>query len=434
MGKLADFVLGKEQPSPIDLAADAAVHRARFHSSTLEDIVLSAEIQAGGSVRGAFAVPAVYRAVQILSDLVASLPLYAYDGGRHSGSRLVGLPDRKDVQPGVVVSPDPFMSRDQWVRNVITSLAVRGNAYLFGSMYVEGHPTRIQVLNPDDISVSWADQARTRRQYRWGADLELPDYTLRHLTLNLLPGALKGLGPIDAIAATIKGQIEADTWARDLFTSAGMPSGKLMHPGKLDYEDAMNLAAQWDEAHMGNRLTAVLSGGMDFEPISLSPEAAQFLQTRSFGVAEIARAFGIPSHLLNAATGVAGASGSSMTYTNVRDTWVELWGLTAKPVYADRIAEAFSSFLPRGSSVQFDAAELMRPGVQQRFDSYAVALSNSFMTVDEVRAAEGLPPSPELEAEKAEKRAIAEQIAGGQPNDDDTDETQPTGAATANAE
>ena len=102
-----------------------------------------------------------------------------------------------------------------------------------------------------------------------------------------------------------------------------------------------------------------------------------------------------------------------MTYTNTQDIFRELLKTTLFPVYLERISEVASMWLPRGKSVHFDDRELLRADTPSRYNAHKVALDAGFLTVDEVRESEGLPPSPELEAEKAEKRAIAERISGG---------------------
>lgn len=387
------------------------------HSSVLADIVLATQLQQGGSASTSLAVPAIYRGTQLIADSMAGFPWYTFDGGPNDGSRQVRLPSRQEELPTLLVNPDPLaLSRDQWIRDVINSLMWRGNAYLLGSMYVEGHPTRVQVLNPDQVVVKWADEARTFRDYSWGVDQPLPRSQVRHLALNLTPGALKGIGPVQSLYEIITNQRKADAWVAGLWED-GVPSGKLIHPGKLNTDEATALAQQWADSRATSG-TGVLSGGMDYQVLSFSADQLQALQSRSFNVAEMARALGIPAHLLNAATGVAGASSSSMTYTNVRDIWLEFLALTLRPVYGDRIAEAMSSFLPRGTSVAFDYSEFMRADEKERYDSAKVALDAGFLTVDEVRAKEGLAPSPELEAEKVRKQRLGEQIAGATGDDD----------------
>ena len=207
---------------------------AHFHDSTLEALRVATELQQSSYVaEWTQKVGAVFRSAQILSDLSASLPWYAIDGGQNSGQRQQsGVGMRLDVQPAVLVKPDPFHTRNDWIRQVILSLYFRGNGYLLKSSMVDGMPTTVQVLDPDRMIVSW-NELRTRRVYRYNTEL-VPTSRIDHLALNRLPGELVGTGPIDAIADTIAGQIAADQFARELFTDGGIPTGLLEYPGKLN--------------------------------------------------------------------------------------------------------------------------------------------------------------------------------------------------------
>jgi HK97 family phage portal protein len=404
-------------------APEPAEDSAHFHDSTLEALRVATELQQSSYVaEWTQKVGAVYRSAQLLSDLSASLPWYAVAGGQNSGQRQQSGPaERLEIQPSVLVRPDPFHTRNDWIRQAVLSLYFRGNAYLLKSSMVDGMPTTVQVLDPDRMIVSW-NELRTRRVYRYNVE-EIPGSRIDHLALNRLPGELVGTGPIDAIADTIAGQIAADRFARDLFTDGGIPTGLLEYPGKLNETEAKELLKVWNAAQVEARKTAVLSGGTTYSAISLSPDQAQMLQSRAFGVAEVARASGIPAHLLNAATGVAGSSGASMTYTNVRDVWQELTRLTLFPVYLERIAEAASGWLPRGQSVVFDDRVLLKADTTARYQAYSTALAAKILTVDEVREAEGLGPNEELNREKEEGRKLAQQIASGGAAEDQEEET-----------
>lgn len=394
-------------------------------NSNLAEIILATELQAGSPYAWRQTIAAVYRGTQLLADLAASLPWYTYEGGAWSGSNRNIMPERQDTRPTVLLRPDPAYTRDDWIRQVTLSLIWWGNAYLHKmGRDRDGHPTLVRVLHPPDVSVTWADQARTRRVYKV-RDQVVPAADIDHLALNRRPTDLTGTGPLDAGIQQLEGQIAADKFARDLFIQDGVPSGKLMHPGKLSQPEAEQLLEAWQAGQSGGRKTAVLSGGIDYQPVSLTPDQAQMLQSRAFGVSEIARWLGIPAHLLNASTGVAGSSGASLTYTNVRDTWVELVKLTLHPVYLQRLEEVASGWLPRGQSVRFDTHDLERADTSTRYASHQVALTAGFLTVDEVRALEGLAPSPELAADREANRRMAEQISGDAPEDDEEEADAP---------
>jgi HK97 family phage portal protein len=189
----------------------------------------------------------------------------------------------------------------------------------------------------------------------------------------------------------LNGVIYTDEWARRLFSDSATPSGYLKVPARLEGDEPGDLRADWESAHRGGRGTAILSGGISYETISMTPEQAQFLQTRAWGVQEVARLLGIPQHFLNA--GNSPGSSQSLTYTNVQAVFRELTTVTLYPTYLRRIEQAFSSLLPRGQEVQFDLGEFLKADDTTRFAALKVAIDAGIITVEEARARENLPPT-----------------------------------------
>jgi HK97 family phage portal protein len=386
-----------------------------FHDSSLASLVVATELQNASYSSFANKVAAVYRGTQILADVGALMPWAAHRGGRYSGQRAVEIPQRLEEQPAILLRPDPMLTRDEFIRQIILSLAFDGNAYVWKMAFDSaGFPTICRVLSPREVSVSWdATQLFPVYQLRTRS---IPREQIDHLALNRRPGDLLGVGPIWAGFETIRGQLAADRFARDLFEGDGIPTGLLNHPAKLDSKESKQLLEAWQKGQSEGRKTGILSGGLTYEALSLTPDQAQMLQSRSFGVAEIARYLGIPTHLLNAATGVAGASGANVTYQNLSQITTELMRLTIDPVYLARIEEMASGWLPRGQSVKFDLHEFTRADEKNRFDAYAIG-HEKWLTTDEIRELEGRSPSPELAAEKEARRDMAAQIQGANQNE-----------------
>jgi HK97 family phage portal protein len=405
MGLLRDLWLGTEQTETAD-----------FHDSSLASLIVATELQNAATVSTANKVASVYRGSQILSDLGAAMPWYAQKGGQYSGQRKVEIPERLEEQPAILLRPDPLLTRSEFIRQIILSLVFDGNAFILKSAFDSaGFPTICRVLPPGEVTVAW-NSSQTLPVYQW-RNMQLPRREVDHLALNRKPGDLRGIGPVWAGWETIAGQVAADRFARDLFERDGIPTGLLSHPAKLNQTEAKELLDAWQVGQAEGRKTGILSGGLSYDTVSLTPDQAQMLQSRSFGVAEIARFLGIPTHLLNAATGVAGASGGNLTYTNVQQVAIELVRMTLAPVYLSRIEEMASGWIPRGQSVAFDLHEFTRADEKNRFDAYAIG-HEKWLTTDEIRELEGRPPSPELAAEKEARREMANAIQGD-PTDED---------------
>ena len=362
-----------------------------FHESTLAALIVADALQRGSLADRRWRVAAVYRGVQMLSDLVSELPWHSFDGGANDGLQLDRPPLRREVMPALLVRPDPFLTRSDFLRELVLSLIWNGNAVVAASrLDATGQPLSVRVLPWAEVTVEW-NPSRTRRVYTHLLR-PLPAELVQHLALNRRAGELVGVGPLDAFELGISGHVSADRFARELFESDGIPSGKLTHPGKLTEPEAKEILAVWRAGQAEGRKTALVSGGIDYEPIGLSPDEGQLLQSRSFAVAEIARLLGIPAHLLQASIGVAGSSGSSLTYTNVQSVQGELVRQTIHPTYLARIEEMASAWLPRGQSVMFDLTEYLRADDTARFGAHAIGLKSEFVTINEVRRDEGRPP------------------------------------------
>jgi len=337
-------------------------------------------------------VVAVYRAFNMTADAVAQLPWAAWRGGPGTAqAAVVPLRSPVDPQPALLVNPSPRYTPAEFKNQVVMSLMTRGNAYVFlNNVDPEGFPTTGFVVNPQEVQVSW-NENQTFPVYRWRNQMMTPGLNWLHIPLIRNPGELLGMGPIEAARRAVNSQIATDEYARRLFTDNATPPGIVTHPGRLTKNETEDLKAQWMGQHSGgDRSPAVVGGGLEFRAIAITPEDAQFLQTRIHGIQELARLFGIPHWLMNAGTP---STSASLTYQNVAQVFVEWTKTTLAPTYLNRIEEAFTTVLPRGQRVEFDTSEFLRTDIGTRFEAYKTAIESGWLTTDEVRAREGLQPT-----------------------------------------
>lgn len=196
----------------------------------------------------------------------------------------------------------------------------------------------------------------------------------------------RGSGVIDrnaadlGLAATVRG------YAQGVYTT-GVPSGYLKaNAPNLQQTQADKLKTDWMKAHGSGtvRTVAVLNATTEYVPISLSPVDAGLNDAKTWTMRDVALAFGVPSYML-------GIPGDSATYANVESRMIELRTFTLLP-WIRRIESTLDAQFARGVSVKVATDALLRADTKTRYDSYAVGLSNGFLTVDEVRAYEDLPP------------------------------------------
>jgi HK97 family phage portal protein len=137
----------------------------------------------------------------------------------------------------------------------------------------------------------------------------------------------------------------------------------------------------WDANNRAGK-TRIIGSGLNYQPIYLSPRDAQFIESQDFTKTEVATLFGIPAIYMLA------DGGNSMTYTNSIQVDIAFVRYTLTQ-YLIEIEQALSELLPRGQDARFVVEGLLRADQKTRFEGYAIA---PHLTINEMRAIEGLPP------------------------------------------
>ena len=254
--------------------------------------------------RSAMQMTAVYACVRILSEAIAGLPLHMYhsndDGGKekaldHSLYHL--LHDE----------PNPEMTSFVFRETLMTHLLLWGNAYAQIIRNGKGEIIALYPLMPNRMRVDRDDHGQLYYEYQVSQD-DAP--TNKGSTVKLTPDevmhipglgfdGLVGYSPIAMAKNAIGLAIAAEEYGSKFYANGAAPSGVLEHPGTL--KDPSKVRDSWSQTFGGSanaHKIAVLEEGMKYTPISISPNEAQFLETRKFQIDEIARIFRVPPHMV----------------------------------------------------------------------------------------------------------------------------------------
>ena len=344
MGKLMDWLV---KPAPVPTE----------HSS-LASLVVSSQAQAlFGRNHRALAVAAIYRARQLNADTLGSLPVKAGDG--------------------LVPAPNKYQDTQEFVVETILSMQDNGEAYW---RVTRGE---MRVLDPSLMEVDW-NKARTQRTYtydgkrlrNWGIDPSL--YVL---PINRAVGDLKGQGPMQS--GRIAGIIAEQAYVQSYYENSAQPTGLLSHPGVLTETEAKAFLDQWEKGQE-TRSTGVLSGGLEYRPMSFNPSDSEWTETHMLSIGDISTLFGVPGTLLNYAI-----PGSSITYQAIGDVYQGYFRSSLAPTYARRIEKAWSKVL--GQAVRFDPEELFLASMKTRVEAAAVMTRSGYDAAESLDIV-GLPP------------------------------------------
>lgn len=331
----------------------------------------------------ALAITTLGAAMSMISDSASSLPLLAMKNTKDRSKKLI------DPAPPLIQNPWPEGTLQDWVTMVVNSLLLRGNA--FGKIVdrdPDGYPTMCMPVHPDAV-MARRDRLTGRAIYRFGG-ITVPTQDVMHLRGPLLqPGALSAPNPVEVQAPTWSNAIAATRYSNSFFGNSANPSGILSTDEDLSDEETLEWARAWEAAHGGiggaNR-PAILTGGAKWQTITMSAEAAQFLQTRMFLREEVLSWV----HVTPAKAGIVIARGIPM-----EDIQTQYMRDAVMP-YTSRIENWFSrpEITRPSQRARFDFSATMRPSQLQLMQRAQIAANTGLEMTDELRADFDLEPLP----------------------------------------
>jgi len=202
---------------------------------------------------------------------------------------------------------------------------------------------------------------------------------------------LVGYSPIAMAKNAVGLAIAAEEYGAKFFANGAAPSGVLEHPGTI--KDPERIRESWQSTFGGSANSnkiAVLEEGLKYTPIAISPEQAQFLETRKFQINEIARIFRVPPHML--------ADLEKSSFSNIEQQSLEFVKYTLDP-WVIRWEQAMNKALlldseKRSMFTKFNVDGLLRGDYASRMTGYATARQNGWMSANDIRELENLDRIP----------------------------------------
>ena len=347
--------------------------------------------------RSAMQMTAVYSCVRILSEAVASLPLHVYQYNKE-GSKEKAV--KHPLYFFLHDEPNPEMTSFVFRETLMTHLLLWGNAYAQIIRNGKGEVIALYPLMPNRMLVDRDEHGHLYYQYNTSKD-DAPTMSgslvnLKHSDVLHIPGlgfdGLVGYSPIAMAKNAIGMAIACEEYGAKFFANGATPGGILEHPGTV--KNPERVRDSWTSAFGGSsnaNKVAVLEEGMKYTPISISPEQAQFLETRKFQINEIARIFRVPPHMVgdlekSSFSNIEQQSLEFVKYT--LDPWVARWEQAI-------VRSLFSSEEKKQYFVKFNVDGLLRGDYQSRMNGYAIGVQNGFMSPNDVRSLENMDLIPE---------------------------------------
>ncbi len=346
--------------------------------------------------RSAMQMTAVYSCVRILSEAIASLPLSIYKYNEYGGKeKALDHPLYKLLHD----EPNPEMTSFVFRETLMTHLLLWGNAYAQIIRNGKGEVIALYPLMPDRMSVERDDKGTLYYKYTKITE-DAP--TMKGNTVYLdasdvlhVPGlgfdGLVGYSPIAMAKNAIGLAIAAEEYGSKFYANGAAPSGVLEHPGTL--KDPSKVRDSWNAAFGGSansHKVAVLEEGLKYTPISISPNEAQFLETRKFQINEIARIFRVPPHMVGDL--------EKSSFSNIEQQSLEFVKYTLDPWVIRWEQSLFRALLSEEEKSSYffrlNVEGLLRGDYASRMNGYATARQNGWMSANDIRQLEDLDRIP----------------------------------------
>ena len=342
--------------------------------------------------RSAMQMTAVYSCVRILAEAIAGLPLHLYRYGE-DGSKAKAIDH--PLYALLHDEPNPEMTSFVFRETLMTHLLLWGNAYAQIIRNGKGEVVALYPLMPNRMTVDRDEQGQLYYEYRTTQD---DAHTMKGSVVRLSPrdvlhvpglgfDGLVGYSPIAMAKNAIGLAIATEEYGSKFFANGATPGGILEHPGVV--KDPERVRESWNSAFGGSanaNKVAVLEEGMKYTPISISPEQAQFLETRKFQIDEIARIFRVPPHMIGDL--------EKSSFSNIEQQSLEFVKYTLDP-WVCRWEQSMQRALLKADEktlyfLKFNVDGLLRGDYQSRMNGYAVGRQNGWMSANDIRELENL--------------------------------------------
>lgn len=359
----------------------------------LENVLLGGPTKAGTSVNEltAMALTSVYACVKIIAWTLASLPLPVYQNLSPRGKqRASGNPIYKLIHD----EPNPEQTSFEWRALMSTFQNLWGAGVSEIEYNAAGKPVALWPIPPwcvEPLRIIETQQLLYRITLYGRQKILRPENTLVFPALSTSRDYW--LSPIAQHRETIGAALAVKEFGARTFGQGTNPAGilsGLKFPKEVS-EDSLHSKFTDKYAGLGNaHRLMLLEDGVKFDRIGLPPQDAQYLETRKFDIAEIARIYNVPLHLLQEVSSST-SWGSGLEELNIGFVTFTLrpylvqWEQEINRRLLNDSTEYFAEFLIEG---------LLRGKQLERFQAYAIARQWGWACPNDIREIENQNPLP----------------------------------------
>lgn len=341
----------------------------------------------------------VYACVNVKAQGLSSVPFNLYKETKNGREKAKNHPLYKILHNQV----NPLMTSATWREMVVQDLELRGTHY---SQIVRNNGGKIVAIYPlindnmeIDLTVNNQNVPTITYTYTISEDgttkniRKFPNNQILRIVGLPSSNGIIGITPISQNAQSIGLAMQTEKFGSAFFKNGANGSGILSTDGEFKTDEAIQrLKKQFGDEYTGlanSKKPIVLEAGLKWQPITISNNDSQFLETRQYQKSDIASIFRVSPHLINDLT--------NATFSNITELSLEHVKFCLMPVAIKIESAIWTQLLTEEEQKEyyseFDFNGLMRGDFTNRMEAYDKAIKGGFMKPNEARSRENLDTS-----------------------------------------
>lgn len=325
----------------------------------------------------ALSIASVHACVRVIADGIAGLGLKLYKDDGTTRSQIV-----VHYATSLTNEPNSYQTKYDFIKYMASHLALTGNAYAFINRDVRNIATELHPIAPQYITPVMQDGLLFYKVSQTGYPSIIPATEMLHFKGMCGDNPLVGLSPVVLHAETLGIDLAAISQSAGVYKN-GVLKFLLTSDAQIKIDQAGPLKKSLDDVIDGASRSAVLPNGIKMEKLSLSPEEAQYLETRKFSSEEIARIFGVPASMIGAKDGTMGS---------VEQEYQDFYARTLMSYAINIEQEMARKLLTENDKLtyyfKFNFNSLLRASANERADYYNKGIRGGWLSRNEARVYE----------------------------------------------
>ncbi|GEC93519.1 phage portal protein [Brevibacillus brevis] len=349
--------------------------------------------------KNALKIDTVYACIRILSESVAKLPIKVYQEDESGIQRQT----RHPVFQLLRLRPNPYMSSFDFWKCIEAQCNVYGNAYASIEFDRRGRivglwpmdASRVKIWVDNDTRASGIITNRSSLWYEVNLGYEqrkVMPHEILHFKGGITLDGIVGLSALDMLKGTLENGASASKFVNNFYKQGLQAKGIIQYVGDLDEKAKKNFREKFETMSSGlnnSHRVALMPVGYQFVPIALNMHDAQFLENNQLTIRQIAAAWGVKMHQLNDL--------DAATHSNVVEQQRGFYTDTLQPKLTGYEQELtwkllLTDEIEAGLFFRFNVDAILRSDIKTRYEAYRIGVQGGFMTPNEPRSLENLPP------------------------------------------